>query len=144
MRAVTSLLAGLVFGLGLIFGGMTNPAKVQNFLDIAGYWDPSLAFVMGGAIVVTLPAFAYLKRQKHPLFAANFSWPTRTDLDPRLITGSALFGLGWGLGGFCPGPALTALPSGSSGGVVFVIAMIIGVWLAKTLAVRRASAANEV
>ncbi len=137
MRAFTSLLAGLVFGFGLIIGGMTNPAKVQNFLDVTGSWDPSLIFVMGGGIAVTMPAFAYLKRQRRPLFAEAFSWPVRTDLDPRLLTGSTLFGLGWGLGGFCPGPALTALPSGAFGGVVFVLAMLAGICFAKVLAHQR-------
>ena len=99
MRGVVSLFAGLVFGIGLIVADMTNPVKIQNFLDIFGTWDPSLIFVMGGAIAVTMPAFIYLKKQQKPLFSEDFGWPSRTDLDVKLITGSAIFGLGWGLGG---------------------------------------------
>ena len=100
MRLIISLLAGLLFGLGLIVSGMTNPAKVQNFLDLFGSWDPSLAFVMGGAIAVGLPGFKLAERMNKPLFADSFFKPTRSEIDKRLIGGAVLFGIGWGIGGF--------------------------------------------
>ena len=103
MKQIFALLSGLVFGLGLILSGMANPAKVLNFLDVFGTWDPSLAFVMGGAIAVTAPGFAVLFRNWNtPYFGRTFHVPTRNDLDPKLLTGAAIFGVGWGLGGFCP------------------------------------------
>lgn len=138
MRGIVSLVAGLIFGIGLIVADMTNPAKVQNFLDIAGTWDPSLIFVMGGAIAVTMPAFMFLKTRDKPLFGEDFGWPSRTDLDPKLITGSAIFGLGWGLGGFCPGPALTAVSSGNSGTALFVVSMVAGIWMSNLQDIRSA------
>ncbi|MFW8594315.1 DUF6691 family protein [Cribrihabitans neustonicus] len=132
MKQIFALLSGLVFGLGLILSGMANPAKVLNFLDLFGTWDPSLAFVMGGAIAITAPGFALLTRNlQKPLFDSQFRIPTRTDLDPKLLTGAALFGVGWGLGGFCPGPALTALPIGATGTLIFVPFMLAGMWLAR-------------
>ena len=134
MRLISALLAGLLFGLGLGVSGMTNPAKVQNFLDLFGTWDPSLAFVMGGAIMVTAPGFFLLRKMRgQPLFAEKFQFPSRTDIDAPLLGGSATFGIGWGLGGLCPGPALTALPLSlsSTGSIaVFVVTMLIGIWLA--------------
>ncbi|MFW8636468.1 DUF6691 family protein [Cribrihabitans pelagius] len=130
MKQIFALLSGLIFGLGLILSGMANPAKVLNFLDLFGSWDPSLAFVMGGAIAVTAPGFALLtNRLQKPLFDNEFRIPTRTD--PKLLTGAALFGVGWGLGGFCPGPALTALPIGATGTLIFVPFMLAGMWLAR-------------
>lgn len=126
-----ALLTGLLFGAGLIVSGMANPAKVQNFLDITGTWDPSLAFVMGGAIAVTLPGYILLRRREGPWFASSFQWPSATDLDGRLLGGAALFGAGWGLGGFCPGPAMTSLSFGGVGTIVFVVAMCAGFMLAK-------------
>lgn len=129
MNVVTALLAGLVFGIGLLLSGMTNPAKIQNFLDIFGQWDPSLLLVMGGAIAITAPGFYLLRKRSSPAFATRFHWPSRTDLDGKLIGGAALFGIGWGLGGFCPGPALAALPlalDGVTGAIWFVPAMLIG------------------
>lgn len=138
MRGIVSLLSGLIFGVGLIVADMTNPAKVQNFLDIAGTWDPSLAFVMGGAIVVVMPMFRYLKTLEKPLFGEDFGWPSRTDLDVKLITGSAIFGFGWGLGGFCPGPSLTAVSSGNSGTALFVVSMLAGVWASNLQDIRSA------
>lgn len=114
---------------------MANPLKVQNFLDIFGTWDPSLAFVMGGAIAVTLPGYFWLRTKKQtPLFAEKFQWPTRTDLDLKLLAGAAVFGIGWGMGGFCPGPALTALSTGTISTLVFVIAMLAGLSAAKVAA----------
>ena len=130
MKLFSSLFAGLIFGFGLALSGMANPAKVQNFLDIAGTWDPSLAFVMGGAIAVTAPGYWLLRQRTQPLFGSNFQWPTKTDLDARLIGGATTFGVGWGLGGFCPGPALAAVPMMAQGTIVFVITMIVGMWLA--------------
>ena len=131
MKIVSALVAGLIFGFGLAISGMANPAKVLNFLDVFGTWDPSLAFVMGGAIAVTLPGYALIKRSRsQPVFGGNFSWPTKTDLDGQLIGGSAMFGLGWGLGGFCPGPALTAIPLAAPGTLIFVVTMLIGMALA--------------
>ncbi len=131
MRALSSLISGLIFGLGLLISGMSNPAKVQNFLDLSGVWDPSLAFVMGGAIAVTLPAFWLLKRRSAPMFGEIFHWPTRSDLPPKLFIGAGMFGVGWGLGGYCPGPALAGLTASGAGGAVFVLAMLVGMVLAK-------------
>ncbi|SDE81962.1 DUF6691 family protein [Limimaricola pyoseonensis] len=132
MKQLFALISGLFFGLGLIVSGMSDPAKVLNFLDVFGTWDPSLAFVMGGAIAVTAPGFALITRRlPRPVFGGAFHLPTRNDLDPRLLSGAALFGLGWGLGGFCPGPALTALPMLATGTLVFVPFMLIGMWLAR-------------
>jgi len=134
MRFVVTLLAGILFGMGLILSGMANPAKVQNFLDLFGKWDPSLAFVMGGAIAVTMPGFWLVQKRSMPLFANSFSMPIRSDVDGRLITGAALFGIGWGVGGFCPGPAITAVPLAAPGTLVFVVTMLVGMALAKTVA----------
>ena len=134
MRFVVTLLAGILFGMGLILSGMANPAKVQNFLDLFGTWDPSLAFVMGGAIAVTMPGFWLVQKRSMPLFANSFSMPIRGDVDGRLITGAALFGIGWGVGGFCPGPAITAVPLVAPGTLVFVVTMLVGMALAKTVA----------
>jgi uncharacterized membrane protein YedE/YeeE len=132
MKQVFALLSGLVFGIGLIVSGMADPAKVLNFLDVFGTWDPSLAFVMGGAIAVTAPGFAVLfGNRQSPYFGTTFHLPTRKDLDPKLLTGAAIFGIGWGLGGFCPGPALTALPVANTGTLIFVPFMLIGMWVAR-------------
>ena len=121
-----ALVSGTLFGLGLGISGMANPAKVLGFLDVAGAWDPTLALVMLGALTVTTPAFRYVLKLRHPWFAPGFALPTKTDLEPRLITGAALFGVGWGLAGFCPGPALTALVSGNGAVYAFVGAMLVG------------------
>ncbi|MEM8588849.1 MAG: DUF6691 family protein [Pseudomonadota bacterium] len=130
-RIILGLVAGLVFGLGLVISGMSNPAKVLNFLDLFGTWDPSLAFVMGGAVLVTVIGYRLVWARGTPLIDARFELPAKTDLDPRLLSGAAVFGVGWGLGGFCPGPALTAIPLGASGTMIFVPAMLIGMWLAR-------------
>lgn len=143
MQIVSALIAGLIFGLGLIISGMTNPLKVQNFLDVFGSWDPSLAFVMGGAIAVTAPGFWLLQKRQAPLFAPRFQLPTRQDFDTRLITGAALFGVGWGMAGLCPGPAITAVPLGLNGLVVFVPAMLAGMVVAKLAAPRAPSATTK-
>jgi len=129
LRVFSSLIAGLIFGLGLVISGMINPAKVQNFLDITGSWDPSLAFVMGAAVIVTGVGFAVLRKSSKPLLADRFQWPTRQDIDPRLISGSALFGTGWGLAGFCPGPAISAAALGLGPVYIFLAAMVAGIGL---------------
>jgi len=126
MPILTSLLAGLVFGLGLILSGMSDPAKVLGFLDLAGPWDPSLALVMVGAIAVGLVAFAIARRRGTTLLGLSLKLPTARHIDRRLVGGSLLFGAGWGLAGFCPGPALVAFGMGELKAVVFVAAMLVG------------------
>ena len=128
---LVSFLSGLVFALGLGISGMTQPAKVIGFLDFTGNWDPSLAFVMVGAIMVHALLYRLIRRRSSPLFAPTFAIPTRTDIDLRLVGGATLFGIGWGIGGFCPGPALTSLASGHSTVLIFVAAMITGMYLYK-------------
>ena len=118
--------SGLVFGLGLILAGMTEPLKVKGFLDIAGAWDPSLGLVMGGAIAVGAVTFALARRRKKSWSGALVEIPTDQTIDKRLVIGGALFGIGWGKAGFCPGPALVALGSGSASAAVFVVAMLVG------------------
>lgn len=126
MPIVTSLLAGLIFGLGLILSGMADPAKVVGFLDLAGVWDPSLALVMAGAIAVGLVAFTLAKGRARSLLGLDMQLPENTTLDRRLVLGSLLFGIGWGVAGFCPGPALVALGMGELKAAVFVLAMLTG------------------
>ena len=129
MAALFALIAGLVFGLGLILSGMGDPAKVQNFLDVFGAWDPSLALVMGGAIAVGLVAFTWAKKRKTSLLGEPMQLPTSTVIDAKLLTGAALFGVGWGLAGFCPGPAVMNLVSGHVEVLLFVAAMLVGMGL---------------
>lgn len=137
MKNIVSLIAGLLFALGLVVSGMTQPAKVIGFLDITGKWDPSLAFVMGGALMVTLIAFALAPRTgKRPWFAEKFELPTRKDIDIKLIGGAALFGIGWGLAGYCPGPAFASLYAGGLDIVIFMAALICGMYLATRLSQR--------
>jgi uncharacterized membrane protein YedE/YeeE len=126
MLALASLLAGLVFGLGLIVSGMANPAKVLGFLDLAGHWDPSLAFVMAGAVAVSAIAFAVARGRAVSFLGAEMRLPSARHIDRRLVLGSALFGIGWGAAGFCPGPALVALGMGEPKALVFVAAMLVG------------------
>jgi uncharacterized protein len=126
LQAVFALLSGTLFGAGLTFSGMANPAKVLGFLDIAGAWDPTLAFVMAGALLVTAPAFRWVLTRRAPWFGSRFALPTKTDLEPRLVIGAALFGIGWGVAGLCPGPAITDLVAGHASIVFFVAAMIAG------------------
>ncbi|HSL00570.1 MAG TPA: DUF6691 family protein [Rubrobacteraceae bacterium] len=123
---LVNLIAGTLFGLGLTISGMVNPQKVIGFLDFAGDWDPTLAFVMGGAVLVAIPAFRLISKRPHPVLADAFDLPTKKDVDGRLLGGAALFGVGWGLSGFCPGPAVTALASGLLPVFAFVAAMIAG------------------
>ncbi|MEM7644030.1 MAG: DUF6691 family protein [Pseudomonadota bacterium] len=133
MRLITSYIVGLVFGIGIALSGMANPAKVLNFFDFAGSWDPSLAFVMGGALAITLAGYRFVLRAPGPLLETRFLIPTKTDLDARLIGGSALFGIGWGIAGFCPGGALPALGTGVPEVFLFVAAVIAGIWIARFL-----------
>jgi uncharacterized membrane protein YedE/YeeE len=121
--------AGLLFGLGLILAGMTDPGKVQGFLDLAGAWDPSLAFVMGGAVLVSFFAFALARRRTRNFLGGAMQVPTRRDIDAPLVIGSLVFGIGWGLVGFCPGPALVALGAGHWQALLFVVAMLAGMAL---------------
>ena len=128
-RTLIALFAGMLFGLGLAVSGMMNPAKVVGFLDVAGDWDPTLAFVMGGALLVTIPAFRVILNRPRPLLADGFALPTKSALDARLLGGAALFGVGWGLSGFCPGPAVAALVTGLTPVFAFVAAMVAGMVL---------------
>ncbi len=133
MKALAGFAAGLLFGLGLIISGMSDPAKVLNFLDIFGEWDPSLAFVMGGATVTTYIGYRLAWRSAKPALMPDFDIPTRQDIDRPLLTGAALFGIGWGIGGFCPGPAWTALAMGAPGTLVFIATMLAGIALGRRL-----------
>ena len=126
MTALIAFVSGLVFGLGLIVSGMANPAKVLGFLDLAGPWDPSLAFVMGGAVLITTAGFAVLRRRGVSMTGEPLRWPTATRIDLRLALGSLAFGAGWGLAGFCPGPALVAAAAGVPQALIFVAAMLAG------------------
>jgi uncharacterized protein len=129
MSYISALLAGLLFGLGLIVSGMINPAKVLGFLEIAGAWDPSLAFVMVGAIAVTAAAFPIAQKMSRSLTGEPMRLPTNTRLDRGLLIGSAIFGIGWGLAGFCPGPALVGSGAGEPKALIFVAAMLAGMIL---------------
>ena len=133
--AAIALVAGLIFSAGLTLGGMTDPHKVQGFLDVggmfAGRWDPSLVLVMGGALLVSLFAFATVKTDLAPWANSKFELPTRSDIDVRLVIGAVLFGVGWGIAGFCPGPAFASLLSGGADALYFVAAMLAGMFVAK-------------
>jgi uncharacterized membrane protein YedE/YeeE len=143
MQQVVAAISGLIFGAGLAISGMTNPAKVLAFLDVFGAWDPTLAFVMGGALAISTTGFALASRRSRPWLADSFSLPTRTDLDPSLVGGAVLFGVGWGLVGLCPGPALANLSRGSAEITLFVAAMIVGIFLYRALTRNRTSASSE-
>jgi uncharacterized protein len=132
--AVAALVAGLLFGIGLILAGMTEPAKVLAFLDLAGDWDPSLGFVMAGAIGVHALLYRQIRRRSAPLFDRRFFVPDRRDLDLRLVAGAAIFGVGWGLGGFCPGPGLVGAAGGTTSALAFAGAMTVGMWLQQVVA----------
>jgi uncharacterized membrane protein YedE/YeeE len=130
LRNVVALLIGLLFGAGLLLSGMTQPVKVLGFLDWLGAWDPSLLFVMGGAVVVYAIAYRVIVRRPRPLLADAFVLPSGSTIDAKLIGGAALFGLGWGLGGYCPGPSIVSLASGALDAFVLVIATVAGMWIA--------------
>lgn len=140
MKLPVAYIVGLIFGLGISMSGMGNPAKVVNFFDIAGTWDPSLAFVMGGAVVVTFIGYRLVLGRAKPLFDNTFRMPTRTDIDARLVGGSLLFGVGWGIAGFCPGGALPVLGTGNPTVLLFVAALIVGMFLARYLIINRLEA----
>jgi len=140
MAVFASFLSGLVFGLGLLVSGMANPAKVIGFLDISGRWDPSLAFVMAGAIAVGIVAFAIASRRRVSLLGAEMRLPTSRDIDRRLVNGSFLFGIGWGIAGICPGPGVVLLGIGETKAVVFVAAMLLGMGVFELLERRNRSA----
>ena len=146
MLVLSALLSGLVFGLGLIVSGMANPAKVLGFLDLTGAWDPSLALVMGGAIAVGFFAFLVAKNRTRSFIGAEMKLPKASAIDNRLLAGSALFGAGWGIAGFCPGPGLVALGMGEPKAIVFVAAMLVGMvifsWLEKRKSPAAVNAAN--
>jgi len=129
MNRFIEFLVGLLFGIGLLVSGMTDPGKVLGFLDLAGAWDPSLAFVMGGAILVGLVAFTVAKQRTRTFLGTALHLPTSRDIDRRLVLGSLTFGVGWGLAGFCPGPGLVALGAGEAKAAVFVAAMVGGMLL---------------
>ena len=136
MRLIFGYLIGVIFGVGILISGMANPAKVLNFFDITGAWDPSLAFVMGGALAVTFLGYRMILKRPNPLADTTFHLPSKTDIDARLIAGSATFGVGWGIAGFCPGGALPALGTGDPSVMMFVAALTVGIWVA-TWAQRR-------
>jgi uncharacterized protein len=133
MKHVLTFLTGLVFGLGIVMSGMSNPAKVINFFDIAGSWDPSLAFVMGGAVVVTFIGYRFVLKRPAPMMDTAFNVPSSRLIDRRLVGGSALFGIGWGIAGFCPGGALPALGTLNPDVLIFVASLVTGIFAAKTM-----------
>jgi uncharacterized membrane protein YedE/YeeE len=133
MQKLSAFFIGLLFGLGLLLSGMTDPGKVQGFLDLAGAWDPSLAFVMGGAIAVGFFAFALAKQRTRSFLGGGMYLPKATEIDRRLVLGSLTFGVGWGLAGFCPGPGLVSMASGETKGLVFVLAMLMGMAVFESL-----------
>lgn len=137
MRALAGLAAGLVFGVGLVISGMFNPAKVLNFLDIAGTWDPSLVFVMGGALLVTFIGYRVVLSRPGPVFDTQFFVPDRSDIDARLLTGAALFGVGWGIGGYCPGPAITSSTLDGWPTLAFLICMIAGMMFVRLVSIQQ-------
>ena len=130
MKGLTALVCGLIFGVGLAMSGMTDTAKVIGFLDIYGQWVPDLGFVMGGAVLVTVVAFRLVLRRDNPLLADSFALPANTAIDGRLLGGAALFGIGWGLYGYCPGPAISALVYLNTDTVIFIAAMLVGMVIA--------------
>jgi uncharacterized membrane protein YedE/YeeE len=127
------LVSGTIFGAGLTIGGMTDPARVRGFLDLFGAWDPTLAFVMGGAVLVMALAWILQRKMQRPAFATSFALPDRNDLTPRLIGGSALFGIGWGIAGLCPGPGFAALAIAPASAAIFVAAMLAGMLIVRML-----------
>lgn len=138
MKLFVALLAGLVFGVGLILSGMSDPSKVLGFLDVAGRWDPSLALVMGGAVLVGSLVFAYIRKRRQSVLGGAILLPSVTEIDRRLVLGSLTFGVGWGLGGYCPGPALASLVQGGIKPLLFVIAMLVGMAVFELLERRNA------
>jgi hypothetical protein len=140
MSLLVQFIVGLIFGTGLVIAGMSDPAKVLNFLDIAaiptGGWDPSLAFVMAAGTLVTFVGYRYVLRRQSPIFDSQFHLPHAKNINAPVIVGPALFGIGWGLAGFCPGPAFTALSTGSGNAIIFVLTMLAGMFAARQLALK--------
>jgi uncharacterized protein len=141
MSLIVQFLIGLLFGSGLVVAGMSNPQKIQNFLDLAampsGGWDPSLAFVMGAGALVTYLGYKIVLKREQPIFDTQFHMPKKIALDAPIIVGPAIFGIGWGLSGFCPGPAFTAIGMGSGQAILFVIAMLAGMITARLIALKQ-------
>lgn len=133
MQRAIEFFLGLLFGVGLLISGMTDPGKVQGFLDVAGAWDPSLALVMGGGVMVGLLGFTWAKKKHLSFSGLPLQWPEITQIDRPLVLGSLMFGTGWGLAGFCPGPALVAMAAGNDKALVFVLAMMVGMVLFERL-----------
>jgi hypothetical protein len=133
MKGLIAALAGALFAIGLVLGGMTIPGKITAFLDVGGAWDPTLVFVMVGAIAVYAPLLRAIRRRSSPLYDTRFHWPTARDIDARLVGGAALFGVGWGISGYCPGPALVSLTGGAPAALVFVAAMIGGIAIGRAV-----------
>lgn len=131
MSSLMALFSGLLLGLGLVVSGMTDPQRVVGFLDVTGHWDPTLVAVLGGAVLTTFIGFRLLRWRSRPWLSAVFEWPTRRDIDPPLVIGASFFGVGWGLSGYCPGPALVALNSGDLSIWGLVIMMAVGWWVAQ-------------
>lgn len=142
-RHLPPLLSGILFGAGLALGGMTNPARVRGFLDFFGEWDPTLAFVMGGAVLVMAIAWRFVPRMKQPLLATEFALPDRSDLTPQLLAGATLFGVGWGLAGLCPGPGVAILFTAPVESAVFVASLLAGMMLHGLLSGRTVPVTNE-
>lgn len=133
MRIIIAYLIGIVFGVGISLSGMANPAKVINFFDVAGTWDPSLIFVMGGAVIVTFLGYRFVLKRSMPIFDRRFLLPGSHVIDGKLLAGSAVFGIGWGIAGFCPGGALPALGTGRIEVILFTAALVAGIFAARTL-----------
>jgi len=143
MHRFSEFVVGLLFGWGLLISGMTDPGKVIGFLDLAGAWDPSLAFVMGGGILVGLFGFAVAKKRTSSFLGTAMHLPTLRDIDRRLVLGSLTFGSGWGLAGFCPGPGIVAMGAGESKAALFVVAMVAGMWVYEGLERRSRALAGQ-
>lgn len=140
---IAGLSTGFIFGLGLCLSRMTDPAVIQGFLDLAGAWDPTLVFVMAGGVAVTFIGYRFVMRQKRPLWAAKFAMPTGNTIDAPLISGSAIFGIGWGLSGYCPGPAVVSLASGRRGVILFVVAMLAGMIAVRWMRMSRSAGMHQ-
>jgi uncharacterized membrane protein YedE/YeeE len=142
-ETIIGLAAGFIFGLGLCLSRMTDPAVVQGFLDLAGAWDPTLAFVMAGGVAVTFIGYRFVLRRKQPLWAAKFPPPVSGTIDTSLLSGAAIFGIGWGLAGYCPGPAIVSLASGRRAVILFVVAMLAGMIAVRWMRMSRAAGLRQ-
>lgn len=136
MRLIATYFIGLIFGLGIVISGMANPAKVINFFDFFGNWDPSLMFVMGGAVVTTFIGYRFVLARKEPLFERGFKLPTTSQVDPKLVAGAAIFGIGWGIAGFCPGGAIPAIGTGRVEVLIFVAGLLAGLLVTRAVLAR--------